>query len=158
MKFVSAGLALAFALAPAAHAQITCDDVGRLNGAVLDDFGSLAGDEVDDDIFKTSVVMAGAETCGIDLFFEAVHSCWWRFSSEQEAVAAYNASVATLANCLPGWARHCAEEGATPATGVRNIAETHFAGDGEYTDVEWQLVVEQGTDSAYRLWVELIYF
>jgi hypothetical protein len=161
MKQASIAVALAFALAPAAHAQLTCDDVRRLNGAVLGDFESLAGDEVDDGIFETSLHMAGAKYCAIDIFFEAVHSCSWDFSTEQAAVAAYNANVATLASCISGWSQHGAEPDTTLSDDVRNVAETHFSGAGEHDGVEWQLAVEQLTGasfSGYRLWVELLYF
>ena len=161
MKQAAIALALAFVLAPAAHAQLTCDDVRRLNDAVLGDFESLAGEEVDDGVFDTSVHMAGATFCAIDLFFEAVHSCSWDFSTEQAAVAGYNVNVATLASCISGWSQHAAGSDATPAENVRNIAETHFAGGGEYDGVEWQVSVEQDTGASspgYRLWIELIYF
>lgn len=161
MKQASIALALAFALAPAAHAQLSCDDVRRLNAAVLDDFESIAGEEVDDGIFRTSVHMAGAKSCAIDLFFEAVHSCSWNFSTEQAAVDAYNVNVATLASCISGWSQHGADPDATPSDDVRKIAETHFAGGGEYDGIEWQVSVEQDTGASsagYRLWVELIYF
>ena len=152
------GQPLCLPIAPAAHAQITCDDAGRLNASVLGDFESLVGEEVDDGLFETSLHMAGAQTCAIDLFAEPVHSCLWRFVSEQDAVATYNANVSVLASCIAGWERQSAGQGATSTSGTRMIAETRFIGQGAYVDVEWQLVVEQGADSGYRLWVELISF
>jgi hypothetical protein len=67
---IVAGLALA--LAPAAHAQVTCSDVSRITAYAADDFDDIIGDEVDDDYYKATYSVAGAAECTLDFGWDSV--------------------------------------------------------------------------------------
>lgn len=162
MKLASAAVAVAaLASAPVAHAQITCTDVNLITTAASDDFTDLAGDEVDDDLYESTYLIAGANACSIDLFLEAVHSCVWNFASQSDAIRTYNANVAAIAPCLSAWKAGAMKIDEVPLDGARVTAGMSYVGSGAFEYLEWLVVLEEvvsGSPSPYRLWVELAYY
>ena len=160
MKFAYAAIAAALASAPIAHAQVTCADVSRITAASGEDFESLAGDEIDDDLYESTYLIAGANDCSVDLFLDAIHSCIWTFSSQADAVQAYNTNVAAIAPCLSAWKASAMKIEAEPVDGSRLAAGTSYVGSGDFEYLEWVVVHEEvvsGKPAPYRLWIELVY-
>ncbi|CAM9988725.1 unnamed protein product, partial [Phaeothamnion confervicola] len=89
-------------LAPSAHAQVTCSEVSQLNAYGLDDFDAIAGEEIDDELYKTSYALPGAIDCSIDYGFDSIYTCTWVFSTYTDAAAAWNAQVGAVSSCLSG--------------------------------------------------------
>lgn len=159
MKLVSAAVALA--LAPVAHAQITCADVSRIAAAASKDFDDLTSDEIGDDLYRSTYLIAGANSCSVDLFLEAVHSCVWNFPSQAAAIQAYNTNVAAIAPCLPAWKAGAMTIDAEPVDGSRLVAGMSYAGSGDSEYLEWDVVLEEvvsGKPAPYRVWIELVYY
>jgi hypothetical protein len=160
MKLASVAIAAALASAPIAHAQVTCTDVSRIVAAAGEDFESLAGDEIDDELYKSTYLIAGANDCSVDLFLDAIHSCIWNFPSQADAIQAYNTNVAAIAPCLSAWKASAMKIEADPVDGSRLVAGMSYVGSGDFEFLEWVIVLEEvisGKPTPYRLWVELVY-
>lgn len=161
MKFAYAAIAAALASAPIAHAQITCADVNLITAAASNDFADLTGDELGDDLYKSSLLIAGANSCAVDLFLEAVHSCVWNFASQSDGIRTYNTNVAAIAPCMSGWTATAMKIDEAPLDGTRVTAGMSYVGSGAFEYLEWVVVLEEvvsGSPSPYRMWVELVYY
>jgi hypothetical protein len=146
---VVAGLALA--LAPAAHAQVTCAEMSRVAEYSKDDFEDIAGEEVDDDFYKATYSLSGATECTLDLGWDAVYQCIWVYDSLAMANAAYYTQRGAVSACLPGWN----PDPLTPAAatdGYRTLEGVYYLGAGSNVDLEWGVFVEEHTHANGTDW------
>ncbi len=154
----AAGLALA--LAPAAHAQVTCAEIGRVAAAAPDEFEDIAGEEIEDDLFKASYTLSGATECTVEYSFDTVYSCLWLYGNEADATAAYNAQVVAVGGCLPTWERRDDNDAGNFSDGLRYVRGYYFAGLDVQEDVEWGVFMEEhktATEADWHVWVALAY-
>jgi hypothetical protein len=151
---------LVLALAPAAHAQVTCSEVNRLIEYSKDDFDEIAGEEVDDDFYKATYTLAGAAECTVDYAFDSVYGCLWVYDSYSAASAALSSQGYALLSCLSGWTPKSITPATTATDGYRTLQGTYYTGTGVNEDLEWSVGLEehthsQGTD--WHVWVDLAY-
>jgi hypothetical protein len=100
---------LALALAPAAHAQISCVELTLVLQSGLSDFEQIKGapDKDEENVWRSSFSLPGAGQCYV-LKGKAdawVYTCDSVFKGESTAASAFDASVASVASCLSSWTR-----------------------------------------------------
>lgn len=139
---IVAGLALA--LAPAAHAQVTCSEMGRVAEYSKDDFDDIIGEEVDDDYYKATYAFSGAAECTLDFGWDSVYSCLWAYDNYAAANTALYAQRSAVSACLPGWNPEALVP-STAANGYRTIEGTYYVGAGSNSDYEWGVFLEEHT-------------
>lgn len=156
---------LGLTLAPGAYAQITCSEVNRLIVESDVDFEDIAGEEIDDELYRATFRLAGATACEIDLEFDSVYYCDFPYQSYGDASAALGSQVAALGYCLTssGWSAPKAlkTDSTADSDGYRTIAGTYWEGTGKNVDLEWAVELEEHRDSNglhYHLWVDLAYY
>jgi hypothetical protein len=156
---------LGLSLAPVAYAQISCSDVNRLIEESDVDFEDIAGEEIDDYLYRATFRIAGANSCEVDLDFDAVYYCDWQYQSYGDASAALSSQVAALGYCLSssGWSapKSLKTDSAADSDGYRTIAGTYWEGTGSNLDLEWAVELEEHRDSNgmhYHLWIDLVYY
>jgi hypothetical protein len=154
---------LALALAPAAHAQITCSEVNRLNTEAVDGFHEISGLEIGDYIFFARFRISGAKDCQIDLDIDATYLCEWQYREYSEASAALRSQSAALTSCLAGWpAGNKQVETSSDIDGYRSIGGMYWMGKGANDDLAWSTEleehIERGAGAHYHLWIKLLSF
>jgi hypothetical protein len=161
LAFASAAL-LGLTLAPAAYAQVTCSEVSRLLSEVESDFENISGEEIDDYLFEATFSISGAYDCQVDLDWDSVYFCEWQYTSYSAAAAAMSSHAAALGYCLSGWkSGSMTADTAADEEGYRTLGGTFWAGTGAYEDMEWDVELEEHTDSNgthYHVWIGLIYY
>jgi hypothetical protein len=98
--FAGAALAVAFAVAPAAEAQASCEDIKRLLTEADADFTAIYGDRIRDDRYDASFHLPNASSCVVDYEWDSVYTCYWRFPSESAAARFIDAQLETFRACL----------------------------------------------------------
>lgn len=159
--FVPIAASLALALAPVAHAQVTCSEVANVNRYGLDDFEEIAEDEIDDDYYDASYYLAGAEECNVDYTLDSIYSCIWVYDSYASASASYSAQISALGSCLSGWQYRTEATDSEAKDGYRTVQAASYEGSGQYLDMAWGVFIEEhtfdgGTD--WHLVTGLAYF
>ena len=146
-------------LTPAAHAQVTCNDLARLLTEAESDFGGIMGDDIGNDWDETDLVLPGASDCALYMDMDSRYRCTWRFSDEVTATRFVNAQTAEFRSCLTkDWAEEKIEGADTDEW--RIIAGTSF----ELTrdDEEFGFVVRADASlsdkSVYEVELALRYF
>lgn len=148
-------------LVPAAHAQVNCSEINRLNGEAFDDFDAILGEELDDGLYRATYTLTGAGSCSVNYEWDSVYSCEYQFADYSAASGTRDSLAATIAACLPGWPSAGVTTDSAATDGYRTLAGTRFAGSGTYADLEWVSVLEEHTDTNgthYHVWVELGYY
>ena len=150
MKITIPALAsLALALAPAAHAQVSCSEVSAVIGYAEDDFEDISGDEIDDDLYEATFALNGSQECSVDYTLDSVYSCLWVFDSQAAAASAYTTQYSTVSRCLSGWTTKDMTPEATANAGYRVLQGAFVTGSGDASDLEWAVILEEHTvDSA----------
>lgn len=157
MKLVAAFAVAVLAIAPVAHGQTVCEEVGRINASGLHRFDSIKGafvtDEAEQELYESNATLFGAKVCQIDQYFEPRHTCTWEFDTEAELMAAYAERAAAIAPCFEGW-----EEDALlvsdPGEPYRVLAGVGYLGADIYETLVWAVFADfdQGRDTGrYRL-------
>lgn len=101
LSLLATGLALGLMVcAPAAAAQASCDDIKRLLEMAEVDFDDVAGEELDDDYYRSTLVLPGASGCFIDYSWDSTFVCGWTLPDEASAMRAVAAQTQTLRACL----------------------------------------------------------
>jgi hypothetical protein len=155
---IAAGLALA--LAPAAHAQVSCSEVSRIAKSALDEFKDLTGKEIEDDLFNATYKLAGAAECTVEFSFDTVYACLWTYDTEAGATVAYNAQVMAVGGCVPTWERRDDNDSGNFSDGLRFVRGLYFAGAGAESDLEWGVTMEEhktAKEADWHVWIELAY-
>lgn len=154
-------LAALFALAPAAHAQITCAEIEFIHSDGMEEFEDLTGAKVRDKRYSSKVKLQGATFCEIEFGYDPTFNCRWEFDSKQEADRAYAAQAAALAGCLTGW-RAEAKPVAFTSSSLSIFAAVTHSGVGEHEHTQWQLVLGHTTfydpKAPYGLELQWVYF
>jgi hypothetical protein len=158
---VSVGVSLVLALAPVAHAQVTCSEVAKVNSYGLEDFVDITGDEIDDDYYSATYKLVGADECSIDYTTDSIYSCSWFFSSYALASSAYDVHLSALASCLSGWRYEAQQTDPQAKNGYRSLKAAAYLGSGQYSDMAWGAFLEEhafdsGTD--WHVTIGLAYF
>jgi len=159
--FIPIAASIVLTLAPAAYAQVSCSEINRINTEGLDDFEDITGDKVDDDLYRATYKLSGADECNLDYEWDSIYSCSYQFSSYASASDARNSMAAIVGSCLPGWTSSSVTPESTATDGWRTLVGTLYAGSGTYEDMEWATVLEEHTDTNgthYHVWVELAYY
>jgi hypothetical protein len=165
MKTALLAAAIGFALAPIihapmAHAQAVCSDVPKLVDYALDDFDDIIDEEVSDDLYSTTEMLANAAECGVSYEFDSVYACMWIYDNAAAAGAAYNAQVSALAPCLAsGWTPATPVMG-NPANGLTPLSKAVYDGEDDNTDLEWTVMMEEHQQDGihdWHVWVALSY-
>lgn len=147
---IAAGLALA--LAPVAHAQVTCSEMIRVTDYSKDDFDDILGEEIDDEFYEATYTLAGATECTLDFGWDSVYACLWVYDSYSAAYSAYGSQRAAVASCLPGWSTDAMTPAAFATDGYRTLEGTFYNGAGVNADYEWGVYVEEHTSSNGTDW------
>jgi hypothetical protein len=161
MKSIVAGLAVAaLALSPAAFAQATCTDIDRLLYESELDFEDIAGEAFDVDYYDATFVLPGAELCEIDLEWDAIYICFWRFSSEWAAVEFVDRQTSAMRSCLDSaWTQSVIGPN-DEDNEWRLLKGASFEGDDEYIDLYFDVradtTVENG-QNVYEVELSLTY-
>ena len=148
-------------LAPAANAQVSCSEINRINTEGLDDFEGIAGAKVDDDHYRATYKLSGADECNLNYEWESIYSCGYQLSSYASASDVRNSLAGAVSSCLPAWKSRSATPEATATDGWRTLTGTLYSGTGAYEDLEWAAVLTEHTDASgthYHVWMELAYF
>lgn len=153
MKFATPALAsLALAFAPAAHAQVSCSEVSAVIGYADDDFESISGDEVDDDLYEATYALNGSQECTVDYAFDSVYSCLWVFDSQAAAASAYNMQYGAVSRCLSGWTTKPMTPETTANAGYRMLQGGLISGSGDAADLEWAVYLDEHTVGSVTDW------
>ena len=152
---------LGLVLAPAAYAQVSCSEFARITSEGLGDFSAITGDEVQDDLYESSVWLSGADDCGIGMEWDSIYTCLYQFDSYASASASLSTHLAELSSCLAGWAPSSIAADDIADDGFRTLSGTRYSGTGDYEDMDWAVILqehtgEHGTD--YHVLVELVYW
>jgi hypothetical protein len=162
MKLIFALAAIGgLALGSAANAQVSCSEINRINTESLDDFEGISGEEIDDENYKATYKLSGADDCSLNYEWDSIYSCGYQFSSYASASDARNSLAGAIGSCLPGWQSRTVPAEAAASDGWRTLTGTLYSGTGTYEDLEWASVLEEHTDTSgthYHVWVELAYF
>jgi len=99
--FFAAAAALAgLLLAPAAQAQMTCTDVERVGAAAESSFDDILGEEIEPDLYETTLTLTGARDCRVQFDWSDTYICVWEFSDEATAARFGAEQVTMLRSCL----------------------------------------------------------
>ncbi len=158
MKRVAALAIAGLVLAPIAHAQTVCEDVGRISASGLYRFDSIKGaqatDEPEDELYESSATLFGSENCLIDQYFEPRHGCIWEFDAETELLAAYVSKTTAVAPCFEGWERRDLRV-SDPEETYRVLAGVGYLGADEFEVIVWEIIADfdpgREAGSRYRL-------
>lgn len=132
-------------LTPVAQAQIDCANVGALVEAAYDDFDALAGDEIEEDVFKAESLLGGSTDCNVAYSdWDTVYTCLWVFGSEAEADANFGGLTSTFRACLSGWESSVGTPG-EPEGEYTPLKGYIIAGKGDFADMEWYLELDRHT-------------
>lgn len=159
--FTPIATSIALTLAPAAYAQVSCSEINRINTESLDDFEGITGEEIDDEVYKATYKLSGADDCSVSYEWDSIYSCGYQFSSFASASDARNSLASAIGSCLPGWQSKSVPAEAAASDGWRTLTGTLYSGTGTYEELEWASVLEEHTDTSgthYHVWVELAYF
>jgi len=164
MKPVAAAVMLALVpmmFAPAAHAQATCADVTTLNRAAFEEFDSISGAAIDDDVYSATLKLPNASACVVEAEFEVIYCCVWSFASRENAVQAYVAQSSAIAPCLAGWTASTLPSDKQVRPGVMLISGAVYVGEDDFEYMEWNVTLQEygsAQPAPYRLWVEMILY
>lgn len=163
MKLALASAALlGLALAPAAYAQVSCSEVRRVIEESEYDFDEITGAKIEEDYYKATFSLSGADECTIDYEWDSIYSCGFQYQSYASATAAWNAQAAAVSSCLAGWApSSVTPESTATNNGYRVLMGALYVGSGAFEDLEWAVVLEEHAETGsthYHLWVELAYY
>jgi len=146
MKRVAALVIAGLVLAPIAHAQTACKEVGRISASGLYRFDSIKGaratDEPEDELYESNASLFGHEDCLIDQYFEPVHACTWEFDTEASLMAAYNEKAEAIAPCLAGWEKQELLVSDPAEAGYRTLAGVGYLGADVYEMVVWAIIAD----------------
>lgn len=144
-------LAAALAIAPAAHAQLSCDEALDVMGLAFEDFDPVIGEEVEDGLYEIDFWLDDAAQCyaGFD-DFSSMYACMWLSESEEEGDARFRQLAGELGACLAGWERS-EESGDTPGDEYTTLRSLMLFGVDDDDGFEWVLSLdrhdgEEGTD------------
>lgn len=126
--FLAAAASLAgLLLAPAAQAQITCDDVLRVAEMSESSFSDILGEEIETDIYETTHTLPGARECRVSFEWDDSYRCIWEFRDEAAASRFGTEQMTMLKACLTeDWV----EEALEPDT---SLTEWRLIGGSEFT-------------------------
>jgi hypothetical protein len=147
-------------LAPGAAAQVTCAEIKTVIAAAEDDFEAFEGEEVDDDVYKSTYTLPGAENCTLDYSFDSIFECLFVHNSLASAQSAMNAHAASIAACLPAWATSPLTPDAQATDGLRRVQGVFYSGAGNQDDLEWAVYIQEHTFDGgqdWHVWVGLAY-
>jgi hypothetical protein len=155
MKFVVPFAGLLLVLAPAAHAQISCVELGLVLQSGLSNFEQLKGAPKEDqqDVWRASFSLPGAGQCEVLKGSQGAwfYSCDELFRTETQARSAFSANVASVASCLSSWRREPAGKAISPGKVLDSAAFTGAGRDAGLTmDLEF---VEFDDKQADSLWI-----
>jgi hypothetical protein len=161
MKLAAVSLAMAaLAIAPLAHAQTVCEEVGSINTSGIYRFDSIKGafvtDESIDELYESNATLFGAEDCLIDQYFEPRHVCVWEFDTEADVMAAYAAKTSAVAPCFEGWERQALLV-SDPEETYRILAGVGYLGPAEFEVVVWEIIADfdPGRDEGSRYYLSM---
>ncbi len=154
-------VAIGLILTPTAYAQATCSEIARINLEATEDFDAITGDEIEDALYRASVSLSGAVECTISHEWDSIYTCLYQFESYASASAAWTAHVAAVSTCLADWKPGSMNPDSAPTDGYRILSGTRYTGAGDYTDMDWAVILQEhtgthGTD--YHVLVELVYW
>jgi hypothetical protein len=150
---IIAGLALA--LAPAAHAEISCVELTLVLQSGLSNFEQLKGapDKGEKDIWFASFSLPGAGECDVIKGAAGAwfYSCAVGSKTEARATSAFNESLASVASCLSSWTRQPVVNSSSPGKVLDSVA---FIGADANRGFTVQLErVELDDQQAGKFWV-----
>jgi hypothetical protein len=143
---------LILGIAPCAAAQVTCAEIKTVTTAAEDDFGAFEGEEIDDDIYKSTYSLPGAQSCTLDFEFDSIFSCMFVYDNLASAQSAMNAHAASVAACLPAWSTKALTPDPPATSGTRALQGTFYAGPGAQDDLEWGVFIEEHTFDGGQDW------
>lgn len=162
MKLASLlALSASFALAPASYAQITCQQVQNLTDAAMEDFASISGDKVSDDIYGASFKLDSARDCQITVNLSATYACIWVYDSLDPARSDYDREASALGNCLGEWDRELFTPDEDDARVKRLASVSFFQEDDDGVELTWIAYLEEhveGDTHDWHVWVGLDYY
>jgi hypothetical protein len=124
ITLITAGFALA--LAPAAHAQITCVELTLVLQSGLTNFEQLKGApaEGEKDIWLASFSLPDAGQCDVIKGAAGAwfYSCAAGSKTEARAASAFNESLASVASCLSSWTRQPVVNSSSPGKVLDSVA------------------------------------
>ena len=162
MKFASVLLVSAsLAVAPVAHAQISCQQVQNLMEAATEDFDSIAGEEVSDSVYTASLELEAAIQCQVTFDLSATYACVWTYDTLAAARADYGRQAAALGGCLDGWEREAFEPSADDPKFQRLEGLSYFQEDDDGGLMTWTTYLEEHIDGDthdWHVWLGADYF
>ncbi len=99
---VAAAALAGVVFAPIAQAQASCEDIANILAAAESDFEDVLGDEIDDELFESTLVLAGARECTVAYDWDSAYLCVWQTPDEASAKRMVDTQLATLRACLTG--------------------------------------------------------
>lgn len=159
------GFALAAAagllVAPAAIAQVTCDDLTRAMYEADNDFDDILGDEIDIDWYEATFLMTGTRDCTVEYPDDSYYVCTWTYDNLSASQSAYDRLASAGRSCLSSWDVKTIPSGSRNSLGFQTIAGLRFVGSGEFRDMEWSFLLGEHTTkdgTHYDVEAELAYF
>jgi len=153
---------LGLTLAPAAYAQISCSEVRKIIADAEDDFDGITGAKIEEDFYKATYNLTGAQECTVDNEFDSIYSCGYQYGPYSTAYSAWSSRLAEIGSCLSGWkVTGVPADAKADDDGYRTLTGSLYEGSGDYEDLEWAVVLEEHTDTSgthYHVWVELAYY
>ncbi len=141
--FAGFALAGALALLPAAHAQLSCDQVDELMELAWDDFETLRGAKINEQAYETDYWFKDAEKCFVGVGGQAsTFGCMWVEESGSEADAVFEDLVAAVDGCLRDWPR-ITDISPAADPGLTTLRMLIFVGEGDYEGLEWIVAVDR---------------
>lgn len=151
----------AFTIAPVAQAQASCEDLAAVVEAAEFDFEDVLGEEIDDDLYESTLVLSGARECTVSYDWDSAYLCIWETSDEASARRMVDTQLATLRACLnDAWDESAIADDHSDAW--RFIAGSTFSLTFVDTDEELVFVTradasKQGTPTIYEVELKLNY-
>jgi hypothetical protein len=96
-------VAAALLLAPAAHAQASCDQVNQLLTTASDGFSAVRGEDIGDELYRGTLTPTGIDACTIRIDVDDTYRCGGAKASQALLASAYEKQVDILRACLSGW-------------------------------------------------------
>lgn len=162
MKLASIlALSASLVLAPVAQAQVSCSEVSRLMAAATEDFDSISGEEVSDDVYATTFKLNAASDCQLTFDLSSSFACTWVYDSLDAARAEFGMQSQALGQCLGEWDREAFSPGTEDPAYKQLEGVSFFQTDEDDAEVTWVAYLEEHLEGDVRdwhVWVGLDYF